>query len=717
MVNILSMVNMIAKYRVTYDSHNGKHLNQFCVHKDDGGIQKFQQSRRGLYYLDTATTENRTVLAITTLEANKSKYTKRDYSRTKLARKIQTLVGRPKLADFIRYLDGNSIPKCPVHRQDAINAHAIFGRDVRSLKGKITQQQLQAILGPVANNLPESLWRTTVTSHYALTSCLSTAFLFLMSISKKIRFITAQVLDNRKLSSLVNTLRRIYGVYRKRGFHITNIPCDREFECTGGVIATDLRSKLNICGEDEHVSAIERCIRTTKERTRCTYNSTPIEHYPPRMIIEMVFLSIIWLNAFPHRLGVLQMLSPRMIVTGLHIDYTKHCRVAFGQYTQTHKKDNNSMEARTIGALALRPTGNAQGGYYFYSLLSGQRLHRTHWTELPMPAKVKDRVHALACQACAHRSLTFTNSDGNNLDTLFPVSDDDNDSDYDPYQDDQASYASWDDSDYGNDNGSAPSAAAADDASVDNPTIINPNLSAVTPGAITGVDDGKNAPTTNTTNPVETPGVDDKTTGVDEVNDKTTGVDGVNNKEDEDDLETYVNELEAELDKEIAALDSNYDPAQHKSDVELDDNITPVDKNKIDTTHADAARKQTSADNDVHDDDDSDDEQSDEDNAPLPKLCQNRIRSFKHLKGRDGNGSLPTIARPHKFSHGKHQAHVILQSIIFTQYNLKQGIRKFGDDGKAAVLVELQQLYNQNVMSPVDKYDLTAKREKVHLDT
>jgi hypothetical protein len=178
MVNILSMVNMIAKYRVTYDSHNGKHLNQFCVHKDDGGIQKFQQSRRGLYYLDTATTENRTVLAITTLEANKSKYTKRDYSRAKLARKIQTLVGQPKLADFIRYLDGNSIPKCPVHRQDAINAHAIFGRDVRSLKGKITQQQLQAILGPVANNLPESLWRTTVTSHYALTSCLSTAFLF-----------------------------------------------------------------------------------------------------------------------------------------------------------------------------------------------------------------------------------------------------------------------------------------------------------------------------------------------------------------------------------------------------------------------------------------------------------------------------------------------------------------------------------------------------------
>jgi hypothetical protein len=54
--NILSMVNMNAKYRVTYDSHEGKYPNQFCVHKADGGIRKFQQSRRGLYYLDMATT-------------------------------------------------------------------------------------------------------------------------------------------------------------------------------------------------------------------------------------------------------------------------------------------------------------------------------------------------------------------------------------------------------------------------------------------------------------------------------------------------------------------------------------------------------------------------------------------------------------------------------------------------------------------------------------
>jgi hypothetical protein len=47
-----------------------------------------------------------------------------------------------------------------------------------------------------------------------------------------------------------------------------------------------------------------------------------------------------------------------------------------------------------------------------------------------------------------------------------------------------------------------------------------------------------------------------------------------------------------------------------------------------------------------------------------------------------------------------------------TQYNLKQGIKKFGDVGKAAVLVELQQLYDRDVMRPVMKYNLTPTERK-----
>jgi hypothetical protein len=65
--NILYLVNMIAKYHVTYDSRAGDSPNAFCVHKPDGGTRRFKQSRRGLYYLDTAKTENHTLLAVSTV--------------------------------------------------------------------------------------------------------------------------------------------------------------------------------------------------------------------------------------------------------------------------------------------------------------------------------------------------------------------------------------------------------------------------------------------------------------------------------------------------------------------------------------------------------------------------------------------------------------------------------------------------------------------------
>ena len=56
------------------------------------------------------------------------------------------------------------------------------------------------------------------------------------------------------------------------------------------------------------------------------------------------------------------------------------------------------MRPRTVGAIALRPSGNVQGGYFFLSLLTGRRLHRHHVTPLPMPDDTIARVTELAAQ-------------------------------------------------------------------------------------------------------------------------------------------------------------------------------------------------------------------------------------------------------------------------------------------------------------------------------
>jgi len=59
------------------------------------------------------------------------------------------------------------------------------------------------------------------------------------------------------------------------------------------------------------VPAIERAIRTIKERIRAIVNQLPSKAYPRRLIV-------VWLNIFPHRDGIHEVMSPCTIITGLH---------------------------------------------------------------------------------------------------------------------------------------------------------------------------------------------------------------------------------------------------------------------------------------------------------------------------------------------------------------------------------------------------------------
>lgn len=63
---------------------------------------------------------------------------------------------------------------------------------------------------------------------------------------------------------------------------------------------------------------------------------------------------------------------------------------------QTHEQHDNSMLVpHTIGALAMCPTRNAQGNYYFFSLSTGQIINCTHATKLPMPNDMIEHVHEM----------------------------------------------------------------------------------------------------------------------------------------------------------------------------------------------------------------------------------------------------------------------------------------------------------------------------------
>ena len=190
-------------------------------------------------------------------------------------------------------------------------------------------------------------------------------------------------------------IKQVIEAYKARGLQIHHILANGQFEHARKHIE-QMGIMLNITSRDEHVPEIERYIRTVKERVRAIVNTLPFEQYPNRLIVTTVYNTIFWLKCFPHKDGIHPTLSPRTIITRSTIDYNKHGTLQFGTYVQVHEPHNNSLLPRTTSAIALRPSGNMQGGHYYMSLTTGKRVIRNKWTVLPMPAKVIATVHQLA---------------------------------------------------------------------------------------------------------------------------------------------------------------------------------------------------------------------------------------------------------------------------------------------------------------------------------
>jgi hypothetical protein len=196
---------------------------------------------------------------------------------------------------------------------------------------------------------------------------------------------------DRTHKNILMELRAVLRLYTSCGLCIRDLHADNEFEC----IHDDLRpAELNIVPE------IERSIRTVKERLCSCVHGLPFCRLPKIMITHMVVMdSVRCLNQFPSANDISTTMSPSTIVTGIATPDYYAMRVELGTpYVQVFEDNDrsNTPRSRSMGALALSPTGKAQGDYYFLSLSTGARISRHNWTILSIPDTAIARVEALA---------------------------------------------------------------------------------------------------------------------------------------------------------------------------------------------------------------------------------------------------------------------------------------------------------------------------------
>ena len=147
---------------------------------------------------------------------------------------------------------------------------------------------------------------------------MGTGMAFLLTVARRIKFITTEHLPTRTAVSLSKHMRQVLDVYECAGLRVRTILMDGEFEKLKPLM---LQVECNTMVAKEHVSEAEWTIQMLKERMRGLLATLPFTHIPKRMKIEFIYFMILWMNAFPIKSGISQTFSPRELLVRWQLDY------------------------------------------------------------------------------------------------------------------------------------------------------------------------------------------------------------------------------------------------------------------------------------------------------------------------------------------------------------------------------------------------------------
>jgi hypothetical protein len=273
--NILSLSRVInSGYRVVYDSA-GK--NEFLLTKPDGNSVVFEQAAQGLFFVDVGTSGS---VFMNTVADNKLNFTSRERQRADLARKLQQIIGRLSTRNFVHIVNQNLLPNCPITVADIMAAEEIYGPDIGSLKGKTVRRGADEVR-PLVTTVPCSILTRYRDVTLAIDVMTVNSIPFVVSMSRYLKFGTAEMVASHKAKDLLLAVHQIKSVYAKRGFKVVTALMDGEFECLRAQLA-DLQITLNVTARDEHVPEAECRIRTLKERCRSIFAMLPFTMIPVR---------------------------------------------------------------------------------------------------------------------------------------------------------------------------------------------------------------------------------------------------------------------------------------------------------------------------------------------------------------------------------------------------------------------------------------------------
>ena len=165
---------------------------------------------------------------------------------------------------------------------------------------------------------------------------------FLVTLPRGIKSVTAENIKPRTGKQLAKSIKRVMQVYSRGGTIVQTVLMSMEFGKTVSELSG--RTVVNTSAAREHVTEIERQIRTTKEHCRAVVSTLQFEIIPKLMVTNIVYFVVLWLNAFSVQNGVFKDHSPSSIVIHTKMNWKRHCKVLFGTYCEVYGEPDPSND-------------------------------------------------------------------------------------------------------------------------------------------------------------------------------------------------------------------------------------------------------------------------------------------------------------------------------------------------------------------------------------
>jgi hypothetical protein len=388
----------VLSFAMTHDrcSHMHYDFNQDCHFirmEKDGPFYVFVRWNN-IYVHDTtneAHTSYENVCMSFNVKEKMAKYTKREVRDAAAARDLMRRLADPSPSSVAERLRSGRIAHTTLVPEDIWRSMDIWGKTHETIKGKTTSHK-----APVVKPQRIPVKELQQNQELQVDLMFVDRVAFLLGVLVPMKYILLSPLVNKTKDVIWKSLKKFIAIPKSRNIIVDVVRTDPESAIMA--LETEVAEagcQLNPGGRGEAVPVVERTIRTIKERCRGIINT--LAYTLPYCLIAALCVFVVQrLNMFPSSTAN-TVYSPREQMWNRVINAKTDLALGFGDYVQAHRNvEDNTMNPRTDGVIALYPLGNLEGTWAFFNLNTNRVIKRNRWTEVPLDQRVIEYMNDMS---------------------------------------------------------------------------------------------------------------------------------------------------------------------------------------------------------------------------------------------------------------------------------------------------------------------------------